>query len=103
MATFTTSNIFTELVPNPGYKELIIETPATWISSTDRARVTLVNHGITAGGFISINGYGMSGTYGIVVTEAPITSVIEGILTISGTATGLFPSKHIFRIIGKST
>ncbi len=103
MVTFTTSCIFTELVPNPGYKEIIIESPNLMISDGDEIQLTLTDYGIIADGFLSINGYEMSGTYGIVRTEEPLTSVISGILTISGSASLSFPSKKIFRIIGKSS
>ena len=99
MATFTTSCTFVELVPNPEYKEIIIETAATFNTTLDHIEMTLADHGISPTGFISINGYEMSGTYGVVSTDAPTTSVAAGVLAItSSTGTG----KKIFRILGKS-
>ena len=102
MATFTTSCVFTELVPNPGYKEIIIETAATFNANLDHVQMTLVDHGISTTGFISINGYLMSATYGVVITDAPTTIVSSGVLTISGTYTDTYPAKRIYRVIGKS-
>ncbi len=102
MATFTTSNVFTELAPNPGYKEIIVETDATFISNIDKVEMTLADHGIASTGFVSINGYEMSATYGIVITEEPTTTVSAGVLTISGTYTITYPAKKIFRVVGKS-
>ena len=102
MATFTTSNVFTELVPNPGYKEIIVETSSDFNSSVDQVQMTLADHGIAPTGLISIYGYQMSATYGVVVTEAPTTEVYSGVLFISGTASITFPAKKIFRVVGKS-
>ena len=102
MATFTTSCVFTELSPNPGYKEIIVETASTFNSSLDQVQMTLADHGIASTGLISINGYQMSGTYGVVVTEAPRTEVYSGVLFISGVAAITYPAKKIYRVVGKS-
>jgi len=102
MATFTTSCTFTELVPNPGYKEIIIETTDGFSSALDSVQMTLADHGVSSTGFLSVNCYEMSGTYGVVRTETATTSVISGVLTISGTVGITTAAKKIFRIVGKS-
>ena len=102
MTSITTSAIITELVPNPGEKEIIIETTSGFNSSLDQVQMTLADHGIASTGLISINGYQMSGTYGVVVTEAPRTEVYSGVLLISGVAAMTYPAKKIFRVVGKS-
>ena len=97
MATFTTSNTFTELTPNSGYKEIIVTTPAA--ISGDIAQVTLVDHGISATGFLTIDGFIQTTTGNVVATEAPTTTVSSGVLSItSSTGTGI----KIYRILGKS-
>ncbi len=102
MTAITTSAIITELVPNPGEKEILIETAATFRSDRDQVQVTLADHGIAPEGVISIKGFSMSATYGIVVTEVPRTEVYSGVLFISGVAAVIYPSKKIFRIVGTS-
>ena len=103
MATFTTSATLTELLPNPGFKEIIVETSSDFRSDRDQVQMTLADHGIAPTGFISINGYQMSATYGVVVTEEPRTEVYSGVLFISGVAAIVYPAKKIFRVVGKST
>ncbi len=102
MVTFTTSNVVVEISPNPGRKELIIETPILTRGANDEIQITLADHGIVAGGLISVSGYAMSATYGIVTQNDPITSVIAGVLTISSAAAVTYPSKKIYRVIGES-
>ena len=98
MATFTTSATFVELEPNAGYKEIVVTTPSSAISG-DIVNVTLVDHGISKTGFLTINGYTQTTAASIVVTEAPTTTVSAGVLAItSGGGTGT----KIFRILGKS-
>ncbi len=97
MATFTTSNTFVELEPNAGYKEIVVTSPTA--ISGDIIQVTLVDHGISATGFLTINGYTQTTTASVIVTEAPTTTVSSGVLEItSSTGTGI----KIFRILGKS-
>lgn len=97
MVTFTTSCIFTELEPNCGYKEIVLTTPSA--ISGDIAQITLPDHGISATGFLTINGYVQTTTGSVVATEAPTTSVASGVLSItSSTGTGI----KIYRILGKS-
>ncbi len=97
MATFTTSNTFVELEPNAGYKEIVVTSPTA--ISGDIVEVTLVDHGISKTGFLTINGYVQTTTASVVATEAPTTTVSAGVLSItSSTGTG----KKIYRILGKS-
>ncbi len=102
VSTITTSAIITELVPNPGEKEIIIETAATFMSSLDQVSVTLADYGIATEGVISIKGFEMSSTYGIIITEVPRTEEYSGVFIISGVAAVLTPAKKIFRLVGKS-
>lgn len=96
MATFTTSLVITELEPNAGYKEIVITTPTA--VSGDIANVTLVDHGISKTGFLTINGYVQTTTGSVVATEAPTTTVSSGVLAItSSTGTGI----KVYRILGK--
>ncbi len=101
MATITTSAIILELVPNPSEKEIIIETGPILIGSTDESQITLSDYDIAPEGVISIKGYEMSSTYGIVTTNAPITSIIGGVLTISSTGVSTI-AKQIYRVVGTS-
>ena len=102
MVTFTTSNVIVELSPNPGKKELIVETPVCVRGASDEIQITLVDHGISATGLVSVSGYAMSATYGIITQNDPITSVIGGTLTISSAAAVTYPSIKIYRIVGES-
>ncbi len=102
VSTITTSATITELVPNPGEKEIIIETPLLTRGGSDEVQITLSDHGIAPEGVISIKGYMMSATYGVVTTNEPTTSILGGILTISSTAGVVFPAKQIYRVVGTS-
>ena len=100
MVTFTTSLVITEMTPNCGMKEIIVTTPvgATGISG-DTLAITLSDHGISATGLLTIDGYTQTTANSIIVTEEPTTAVSAGVLTItSGAGTG----KKIFRVIGRS-
>ena len=101
MVAFSTSNVFTELSPNPEIKEIIIETPMTMVNS-DTVTVILVDHGISNSGFLSVNGFVQTTSNSIVVIEQPTTSVSAGVLTITA-PTGVNKNKiRIYRIVGKS-
>ena len=103
VSTITTSAIITELVPNPGEKEIIIETPAlTRDTDLDDVQITLADHGIAADGPITIKGYMMSATYGIITINEPLTWLTSGVLTISSTAGTEYPAKRIYRLVGTS-
>ena len=94
---FTTSTVITELTPNAGYKEITVTTPL--VTSGTTVALTLIEHGISADGFLTVQGTSTSSTYGIIVTDAPTTAVSSGVLTItSGTQTGV----KTYRITGES-
>lgn len=100
-ASFSTSCTFTELAPNPGYKEIIIETPSM-LGVGDEVTMTLAEHGISETGLLSVTGFGISATYGIILEEIPRTIVTDGVLTISSAAAVTAPQVKVFRVLGKS-
>lgn len=102
VSAITTSATITELVPNPGEKEIIIETPTLTRGGTDEIQITLSDYDIAPEGVISVKGFAMSSTYGIVTQNEPITSIHSGILTISSAAAITQPSKKIYRVVGTS-
>ncbi len=97
MAAFSTSLIVTELQPNSGYKEITVTTPLVTTGTT--VELTLKDYGISAAGFLTVQGTSTSSDYGVIVTDAPTTAVSSGVLTItSGTQTGV----KTYRITGES-
>ena len=99
MATYTTSNVFTELTPNCGIKEIIVASPNTLARNGDILQVTLKNYGISEDGLLTIEGFVQTTENSVVVTEAPTTSVSSGVLSItSGAGSG----KKYYRILGVS-
>ncbi len=101
-AAFSTSCVYTELAPNTSHKEIIVETPASFAFG-DEVNMTLEDHGIEATGVIAVQGYEMSGTYGVILSEVPRTGVYDGVLVISTQVTVGAPAKKIFRVIGRSS
>ncbi len=96
-AAFSTSCKYTELTPNCEVKEIVLTTPRG--ANQDTVAVTLEDHGISKSGLLSVDGYVISTTYGVIITEPPTTSVSAGVLTItslSGTGT------KVYKISGKS-
>ncbi len=102
VSAITTSAIITELVPNPEEKEIIIETPDLVRGGTDEIQITLSDYDIAPEGVISVKGFAMSSTYGIVTQNEPTTSIHSGILTISSVTTATTSSKKIYRVVGTS-
>lgn len=103
MVAFSTSNTFTELLPNAGIKEIVVVTPTKTIAA-DTITVTLAEHGISATGLLTVRGQLVSATYGIVTDEptASTTAVSSGVLTITVGAAAAEGSR-IFRITGRSS
>lgn len=100
VATYSTSNTIVELLPNPGLKDITIETPTTF-KGADLVVISLSTQGISQTGFLTISGYALSSTTGEIVSDAPTTSVTNGVLTITTTNTyGM--QKRVFRILGTS-
>jgi len=100
MATFSTSDTVTEIVPNAGYKEIIVETPATCIDG-DTVTVSLSTYGIT--GLLTVSGYANSSTNNAILANAPTTSVTAQTLTITVPSSGIGVMKRVYRIIGDSS
>ena len=102
MTAITTSATITELVPNPGEKEIIIETPLLMRGGLDRIEINLSEYDIAPEGVISIKGYMLSATYGIITTNEPVTSINSGTLIISSTVAVVYPAKQLYRVVGTS-
>ena len=100
VATYSTSNTVTEISPNPGLKDVVIETPATFLGA-DLVTIALSTQGISQTGILSISGYGLSSTTGQIISDTPTTAVTNGFLTITSSSTHA-KMKRIFRILGKS-
>jgi len=100
VATYSTSNTVTEILPNPGLKDIVIETPATFYGA-DLVTIALSTQGISQTGILSISGYALSSTTGQIVSDEPTTAVTNGFLTITSAST-YAKMKRIFRILGLS-
>lgn len=101
VATYSTSNTIVELLPNPGRKDITIETPTTFYGA-DLAVISLSTQGISLTGLLTVSGYALSSTTGQVVSDEPTTSVTNGVLTITSAAT-YGKVKRVFRILGLSS
>ena len=97
MAAISTSTI-TELVPGCGRKALFVETPTT-ADTADTIAITLADYGITT--FLGIQGFSHSTENSIVVTEAPTTAVLTGVLTITTGGSGNTDKKRTYVVYGK--
>ena len=100
VATYSTSNTLVELLPNPGQKDIVIETPATFYGA-DLVTLALSTQGISQTGLLTVSGYMLSSTAGKIVSDEPTTSVTNGFLTITSSSTYAM-AKRIFRILGSS-
>ena len=100
VATYSTSNTVTELTPNAGRKEIVIETPTTIINS-DTVTLVLSDYGISEGGILTIDGFVQTTANSVVASEEPTTAVSSGTLTIT-LPTGVATGARIYRILGKS-
>ncbi len=99
MVTFTTSNVVVELNPNCGYKEIVVASPTVYTGSGDIIQITLTDYGISAKGFLTIDGFVQTTASSVVAVEDPTTTVSAGVLAItSGGGSG----KKFYRILGKS-
>lgn len=101
VATYSTSNTVTELTPNAGRKEIVIETPDTIIFS-DTITLTLTDHGISETGILTIDGYVQTTSNSVIAVEEPTTAVSAGVLTITLPTGKEVGSKRIYRILGQS-
>jgi|GEM_PF-2246123 len=88
----------TDIVPNQGRKEIMVET-ATTADTGDTVDITLADYGITT--FLGILGFAHSTENSVVITEAPTTSVSSGVLTITLGGTLNSDDKRVFIIYGK--
>jgi len=101
MASYSTSCSISELAPNAGWKEIIVETPAT-TSGSDTITVTLTDYGISTSGFLGIQGYVHPGKVSTITQEDPTTTVGAGSLTITTPSSIYTFHKRVYRILGKS-
>lgn len=78
----------TQVSPNAGVKELMLELPDTVIGGTDTVQVDLNDHGATV--LLAIDVYDQTTTGSVVVSVAPTTVVTAGVLviTLGGSDTG---------------
>ena len=102
MATITEANLtIHKSTLSSGYKEIIVETPATADDGADFS-ISLPKYGIAADGFRTIQGYVHSTDTSIVAQEDPTTVVSSGTLAVTLGSVGGTDKRRVFIIRGLS-
>ena len=71
-----------EVVPNSAIKTILF-TLANTVDATDTLAITLSDHGISATGLLTVNGWVHTTDGSVITTEAVTSSVVAGVLTVT--------------------
>ena len=101
VATYTTSNTYTELSPNASHKELIVISPST-AAASDVIQINLADHGFSDTGLLTVTGYKHTTANSVVVVDNPTTTTAIGILSLTITTAVPTGYTRIYRVVGDS-
>lgn len=100
-ATFSVSCAITELYPNLGLKDILVQSPSCMIAS-DIITVNLADYGISNSGVLGVIGWVHTSHHCILISDQPTTSVSAGVLTITAPTRVPTAYSRYYRITGNS-